>query len=180
VVYALKRQYAFANESIFGRLPFGFILAMGLGSMVIFGVLQAAFDYFQFPHRPFLEVMLRDLPLVIFPGAIGALTALLVQDSMWGRSASAQSKRIRDGLAFGMVMTVMLGVLLAIHQIVHMPVMEIVDGVTGWTFIVSFVLPTFLFGLIIGYAMIGRLREAAARCQVKRVPVLTKAVLATA
>ncbi len=60
-------------------------------------------------------------------------------------------------------MTVMLWVLLAIHLVVPMPVMEIVDRVSGWVFFASFVLPTFALGFIIGYAMIGRPREAAAR-----------------
>ncbi|OAF15612.1 hypothetical protein AYJ54_40365 [Bradyrhizobium centrolobii] len=178
LVYYFKRHYAFANENIFGRLPVGFILSVGLVSALIFFPVQATFDFYQFPDRPFGDVVLHELPLLIFPWGIGAMTALLVQDSTWGRR-SRQTRQLRDGLVFGGGMTVMLWMLLAIHHVVHMPVMEIVNGVSGWTFTLSFVLPTFAFGFIIGYAMIGRLREAAARCPVKR-PVLATPVLAGA
>ncbi|MEK9281527.1 hypothetical protein MTR72_18195 [Bradyrhizobium sp. ISRA442] len=178
LVYHFKRHYAFANESIFGRLPVGFILSIGVVSALIVFPVQATFDLYQFPERSFGDVVLHELPLLIFPWGIGAMTALLVQDSTWGRR-SRQTRRIRDGLVFGAGMTVMLWMLLTIHQFVHMPVMEIVDSVAGWRFMASFVLPTFAFGFIVGYAMIGRLREAAARCPVKR-PVLAAPVLAGA
>ncbi|MFT4115474.1 hypothetical protein [Bradyrhizobium sp.] len=178
LVYYFKRHYAFANETIFGRLPVGFILSVGLCSALIFLPIQAAFDFYQFPRRPYVDVVLHGLPLLIFPWGIGAMTALLVQDSTWGRR-SRQTRQMRDGLAFGGGMTVMLWVLLAIQQVIHMPVMEIVDLVSGWAFFASFVLPTFALGFIIGYAMIGRLREAAARCAV-RSPVLVSPSLASA
>jgi hypothetical protein len=165
LVYYFKRHYGFANETIFGRLPVGFILSVGLCSALIFFPIQAAFDFYQFPDRSYPDVVLRELPLLIFPWGIGAMTALLVQDSTWGRR-SRQTRQMRDGLVFGGGMTLMLWMLLAIHRVVPMPVMEIADRVFGWTFFLSFVVPTFAFGFIIGYAMIGRLREAAARCPV--------------
>ena len=165
LVYYFKRYYGFANETIFGRLPVGFILSIGLCSALIFFPIQATFDVYQFPDRSYPDVVLRDLPLLIFPWGIGAMTALLVQDSTWGRR-SRKTRRMRDGLVFGAGMTVMLWLLLAIHQFISMPVMEIVDRVSGGAFLLSFVLPTFAFGFIIGYAMIGRLREAAARSPV--------------
>lgn len=177
LVYHFKRQYAFANETIFGRLPVGFILTIGLCSALLFFPVQATFDFYQFPQRPYPDVVMHELPLLIFPWGIGAMTALLVQDSTWGRR-SRKTRQTRDGLVFGGGMTVMLWVLLAIHLVVPMPVMEIVDRVSGWVFFASFVLPTFAFGFIIGYAMIGRLREAAARCRV-RGPILASPVLAT-
>ncbi|MET4389076.1 hypothetical protein ABIB73_004845 [Bradyrhizobium sp. F1.4.3] len=178
LVYYFKRYYGFANETIFGRLPVGFILSIGLCSAVIFFPIQATFDFYQFPDRSYPDVVLRELPLLIFPWGIGAMTALLVQDSTWGRR-SRKTRRLRDGLVFGGGMTVMLWMLLAIHQVIPMPVMEIVDRVSGWAFFLSFVLPTFLFGFIIGYAMIGSLREAAARCPVRR-PVAASPALASA
>ncbi|MGX4806725.1 hypothetical protein [Bradyrhizobium guangdongense] len=165
LVYYFKRYYGFANETIFGRLPVGFILSIGLCSALVFFPIQATFDVYQFPDRSYPDVVLRDLPLLIFPWGIGAMTALLVQDSTWGRR-SRKTRRMRDGLVFGAGMTVMLWLLLAIHQFISMPVMEIVDRVSGGAFLLSFVLPTFAFGFIIGYAMIGRLREAAARSPV--------------
>jgi hypothetical protein len=179
LVYYFKRQYAFANETIFGRLPVGFILTIGLWSALIFFFpLQALFDFYQFPQKPYLDVVLHELPLLIFPWGIAAMVALLVQDSTWGRR-SRKTRRMRDGLVFGGGMTVLLWVLLAIHQVSPMPVMEVVDNVAGWSFFWSFVLPTFAFGFIIGYALIAWLREAAARVPV-RSPVLATASLASA
>jgi hypothetical protein len=163
LVYHYKQRYAFANENIFGRLPIGFILSIGLfGTLFIFLPVQALFDFFQFPEERFSKVVLDDLPLLIFPWGIGTMTALLVQDSIWGRR-SRQTRQFRDGLVFGGGMTVMLVMLLAIYQVVPMPVMRFVDGMPASTFFVSLAVPTFLFGFIIGYLMIGRLREAAAR-----------------
>jgi hypothetical protein len=162
LVYYFKRQYALANETIFGRLPVGFILTIGLCSALVFFPVQATFDFYQFPDRPYLDVVLRELPLLIFPWGIGAMTALLVQDSTWSRR-TRRTRKFRDGLVFGGGMTVMLFMLLAIHRMISIPVMKIVDHISGWTFVLSFVLPTFVFGFIIGYAMVGRLREAAAR-----------------
>ncbi|WP_426611049.1 hypothetical protein [Bradyrhizobium sp. McL0616] len=172
LIYYFKRYYGFANETIFGRLPVGFILSIGLCSALIFFPIQAIFDFYQFPDRPYPDVVLRELPLLIFPWGVGAMTALLVQDSTWGRR-SRKTRQMRDGLVFGGGMTVMLWMLLVIHQIVPMPVMEIVDDVSGWAFFASFVLPTFAFGFIIGYAMVGRLREAAARCPVWKADLAT-------
>lgn len=179
LVYYFKRHYAFANESIFGRLPVGFILTIGLWSALIFFFpVQAAFDFYQFPQKPFLDVVLHELPLLIFPWGIAAMAALLVQDSTWGRR-SRKTRRMRDGLVFGGGMTVMLWVLLAIHKVIPMPVMAVVDQVSGWAFFWSFVLPTFAFGFIIGYGLIAWLREAASRVPVRK-PALVTASLASA
>jgi hypothetical protein len=179
LVYYFKRQYAFANDTIFGRLPVRFILTIGLWSALFFFFpLQALFDFYQFPQRPYLGVVLHELPILIFPWGIAAMAALLVQDSTWSRR-SRITRRMRDGLVFGGGMTVMLWVLFAIHQVSPMPVMEVVDNVPGWAFLWSFVVPTFAFGFIIGYALIAWLREAAARVPV-RSPVLATTSLASA
>jgi hypothetical protein len=178
LVYHLKRQYAFANESIFGGVPIAFILTVGLLSTPIFGIIQAAFDVYQFPDRPRFDVIWHDLPLLIFPWGIAAMAALLVQDSTWSHR-SRITRRMRDGLVFGGGMTTMLWVLMAIHLISPMPVMEVVDNVPAWSFLWSFVVPTFAFGFIIGYALIAWLREAASRVPVGR-PTLATASLASA
>ena len=178
LVYYFKRQYAFANENIFGRLPVGFILTVGLwGALILFPV-QAAFDFYQFPQRPYLDVVLHELPVLIFPWGIAAMAALLVQDSTWGKR-SRKTRRMRDGLVFGAGMTVLLWVLLAIHQVSPIPVMDVVDNLSGWTFFWSFVLPTFAFGFTIGYGLMAWLREAASRVPVTR-PVMARPTLVSA
>ncbi|MGY0576010.1 hypothetical protein ACTGJ9_037455 [Bradyrhizobium sp. RDM12] len=176
LVYYFKRQFAFANENIFGRLPVGFILSVGvLGALLTLPV-QMWFDHSQFPRDPYPDVVLHELPLLIFPWGIGAMAALLVQDSTWDRR-SQQTRRMRDGLVFGGGMTLMLWVLLAIHQFAPMPVMGIVDHLSGSMFLLFFVLPTFAFGFIIGCGMIGRLREAAARCPVRNAVLTSPALM---
>jgi hypothetical protein len=165
LVYYFKRQFAFANENIFGRLPIGFIFWVGLLGGLITLPLQIWFDYTQFPERA--GAVLHDLPILIFPWSIGTMAALLVQDSTWDRR-SQKTRQMRDGLAFGGGLTVTLWLLLAIHRAFDIPVMEVVDHVSAGTFVLFFVLATFTFGFIIGYATIGRLREAAARCPVRK------------
>ena len=166
LVYHVKQRYAFANENIFGRLPMQFILLIGLvGTVVIFLPVPVFFDLYQFPGEPSSRVVLYDLPLLIFPWGFGTMTALLVQDSTWGRR-SRQTRQIRDGLVFGGGMLAMLAMSMAVYQVVPMPAMRLVDGMTALKFFVNLAAPSFLFGFIIGYLMIGRLREAAARCPV--------------
>lgn len=177
-VYHLKRQYGFANENIFGRMPAGFILSVGLFSALLFFLIQLPFDVYQFPKRPSIDVILHDLPLLIFPWGIGAMTALLVQDSTWDRR-SKHTRRVRDGLVLGGGMTVLLFLLLAIHQVIHMPAMELVDGISAETFVKSLLLPTFGLGFTVGCSMMEPLREAAARRQIKS-PVLTSPLLVSA
>jgi len=177
LVYHLKRQYAFANESIFGGVPVAFILMVGLVSAPIFCIIQAAFDVYQFPDRPRFDVIWHDLPLLVFPWGIAAMAALLVQDSTWS-NRSRITRRMRDGLVFGGGMTTMLWVLMAIHLVSPMPVMEVVDHVPAWSFLWSFIVPTFAFGFIIGYALIAWLREAAARCRPVSRPPLASSFLA--
>ncbi|MBR1090453.1 hypothetical protein JQ621_23550 [Bradyrhizobium manausense] len=163
VVYHYKQRYAFANENIFGQLPIGFILSIGLcTALIVFLPVQVLFDVLQFSDERLSQVVLYDLPLLIFPWGIGTMTALLVQDSTWGRR-SRRTRQLRDGLVFGAGMTVLLAVLMAIYQIVPMPVMRVVDDMSASTFFIDLVAPTFAFGLVTGYLMIGRLREAAAR-----------------
>ncbi|MBC9879086.1 hypothetical protein G8O24_17235 [Bradyrhizobium sp. INPA01-394B] len=178
LVYYCKRHFAFANENIFGRLPVGFILSVGLLGALLTLPAQIVFDRSQFPDGPDLDVALRELPVLIFPWGIGAMAALLVQDSTWDRR-SQQTRRLRDGLVFGGGMTVMLWILLAIHQFIPIPVMAVVDHQSGLKFLLVFVVPTFAFGFTIGWGMVGPLREAAARCAV-RSPVLTSPALMNA
>ena len=104
LVHHFKRHYAFANEGMFGQAPVGFILTAGLWSVILIFPLQAYFDYNQFSDRSFVQAVLGDLPLLLFPISIGTMTALLVQDSVWrglkpgesaGRMASSSARAWR-------------------------------------------------------------------------------------
>ncbi|WP_271614884.1 hypothetical protein [Bradyrhizobium sp. CCBAU 51627] len=177
LVYHFKQRYAFANENIFGRLPMQFILSIGLvGTVVIFLPVQVLFDLYQFPGEPSSRVVLYDLPLLIFPWGFGTMTALLVQDSTWGRR-SRQTRQMRDGLVFGGGMLAMLAISMAIYQVVPMPAMRLVDGMTASRFFANLAVPSFLFGFIIGHLMIGWLREAAARYPVWKQDLATPSLV---
>lgn len=173
LVYYCKRQFAFANENIFGQFPIGFILSIGLLGALFTLPAQIVFDHWQFPEGPDLDVALSELPVLIFPWGIGAMAAWLVQDSTWD-NRSEKTRRLRDGLVFGCGMTLLLVILVLIHWISPVPVMTSVDHHSVSEFLLYFVAPTFLFGFIIGCGMFGRLRDAAARRQV-RAPILSAA-----
>jgi len=161
LVHHLKRQYAFANEGIFGRAPIGFILSAGLLVVLPILPLQAYFDYNQFPDRHFMQVVLGDLPVLLFPWSIGTMTALLVQDSMWSSYKSRQMKRVLDGVVFGAGMVVAVLLISAIHRVSDIPVMELLDRTSTVVIVLGVFVCTFAFGFVIGYLVIARIRESS-------------------
>jgi len=163
LVNYFKRYYAFANEGLFKRLPLAFILSVGLLSALMIFPVQAYFDLYQFGDKEgYLWVLLHELPLLIFPWGIGAMTATLVQDSMWG-SVSRKEKQVRDGLVFGAGLTLLVLVLLVLHWSMHIPAMESVANNTPLMIVAELLLPTFGFGFVVGYLVMGRLREVSSR-----------------
>jgi hypothetical protein len=161
LVHYFKRHYAFANEGMFGRAPIGFILSAGLWSVVLIFPLQAYFDYNQFHDRNFMEVLLGDLPLLLFPWSIGTMTALLVQDSSWTSFKPGRTRRVMDGLVFGAGMALVVLLIWAIHKTSHIPVMELLDKASPAVIILGFFAATFAFGFVIGYLVIARIRESS-------------------
>jgi hypothetical protein len=159
LVHYLKRQYAFANEGIFGQPPVGFILSAGLLGALPILPLQVYFDYNQFPDRNFWQVVLGDLPVLLFPWSIGTMTALLVQDSMWSGYKSRQMKRVLDGLVFGAGMVVAVLLISAIHRLSDIPVMELLNRTSIVVMVLGVFVCTFAFGFVIGYLVIARIRE---------------------
>jgi hypothetical protein len=154
VVYYCKRKFAFANEVSLGRFPIGFILTVGIFSALLMFPFRAVFDYFQFPEQ-FMHVLVRGLPLSIFPWGTGAVTALLVQNSIWDAFKSEQMKRIMDGVTFGACFVLLILLLLSIHRIAPIPQMQ--QSLSPLWMIVS----SFGFGFVIGYLVIARVREAS-------------------
>jgi hypothetical protein len=161
LIHHLKRQYAFANEGIFGQAPIGFILSAGLLVVLPILPLQAYFDYNQFPDRHFMQVVLRDLPVLIFPWSIGTMTALLVQDSMWSNHKSRQVRRVLDGIVFGAGMVVAVLLISAIHRVSDVPVMELLNNTSNVVMFLGVFVCTFAFGFVIGYLVIARIRESS-------------------
>jgi hypothetical protein len=161
LVHYFKRQYAFANEGMFGQAPVGFILTAGLWGALLIFPLQAYFDYNQFYGRNFAEVVLGNLPLLLFPWSIGTMTALLVQDSMWSSYKSRTTRRVLDGVLFGGGMTLVVLLIWAIHKMSDVPAMELLNPASTAVLILGVFVTTFAFGFVIGYLAIDRIRESS-------------------
>lgn len=155
----LKRHYAFANEGMFSQVPTGFIVFAGLCSALLIFPVQAYFDYNQFHDRNFVRVVAGDLPLLLMPWSIAAMTALLVQDSTWRNFKSGRIKRVMDGVTFGTGMTLALLLIWSIHKISPVPVMEAMDGFSMAAMVLGVFAVTFAFGFVIGYLVIAPIRE---------------------
>jgi hypothetical protein len=161
LVHYCKRQYAFANEGMFGQPPIGFILSVGLWGALLILPLQVYFDYNQFYARNFAQVVLGDLPLLLFPWSIGTMTALLVQDSMWSSYKSRSMRRVLDGVVFGAGMVLAVLLIWVIHKMSDIPVMELLNSTSTAVIILGVFVCTFAFGFVIGYLAIARIRESS-------------------
>ncbi len=164
MVYHMKRNYAFANEGVFGGLPWKFIFTIGLAIALLILPLQVVFDHYQFRMGQPVGTedvynSIRGLPVLIYMWATGSIVALLAQDSIWNRPESERAKRVRDGLAFGAAWTFAVALLFAINHISPIPVMEKMANEAS-NMIVGLV-ATFLAGFVFGYCMMSFVREAA-------------------
>jgi hypothetical protein len=93
-----KRYFGFANENLRGRPPFGFIAAVGPVAMALAvavgigsrlsssGVAEAWSNYWSKDQWPWL----------LMPFTTATVTAFLVQDGRWSRTASDQIRRLKD------------------------------------------------------------------------------------
>ena len=160
IVYHLKRNYAFANEGVFGGLPWKFILSIGsLVALVMFPV-QAVFDYYQFKGAgAYGDILLSELPVLLYMWVTGSVVALLVQDSMWRGYGSPRAKRIMDGVAFGAAWLFAVALLFAIHEGFPIPIMKNMAEADFATFCLIFGF-TFVAGFVLGFFLIADFRHA--------------------
>jgi hypothetical protein len=167
MVTYFKRHYAFANENLFGGLPVLFILSVGLLTAALLFPVRAVFDYLQlhpYVHDgvtwTFPELLLHSLPLSLFPWSTGAVTAVLAQNSIWGKDRPTILKRVLDGAVFGTGMLVTIIVLRLIHSLLFIPQMvrpngTLLDATTVYVL-------TFVFGFVVGFLALERVREGSA------------------
>lgn len=153
IVYYCKRNFAFANEGALGRSPIEFILTVGIFTALLMFLLRAFFDYYQSPEQ-FKHALVGGLLLSVFPWGTGAVTALLVQDSIWDTFKSERVKRIMDGVTFGACFVLLILLILAIHQIVPIPQLQTMPPS-------RMILSSFGFGFVIGYLIMARVRQAS-------------------
>jgi len=156
IVYYCKRKFAFANETSLGRFPIEFILSVGFLSALLMFPFRALFDYYQFPPDQFTHALVGGLPLSLFPWGTGAVTALLVQHSIWDAFKSERVKRILDGVTFGACFVLLISLISTIHhQVAPIPQMQQPMSLL-WM-----ILSSFGFGFVVGYLVIARVREAS-------------------
>jgi hypothetical protein len=161
IVYYLKQRYAFANEGVFGGLPMTFILTVGVIAAILLLPARAVFEYYEYLDRHhgsisgFLQIFQQSLMFSLFTWATGAVTALLVQDSMWATVSSQRHRRVLDGLVFGIVWTAALCMIWAASRL-GVPINGIDKIPVG-----SALPTTFGLGFLVGYLAISRMREAS-------------------
>lgn len=159
IVYHLKRNYAFANEGVFGGLPFKFIFSIGFVTALLMSPVQSVFDYYQFPGD-YADTLMHGVPVLIYMWATGSIVALLVQDSMWSGFSSERAKRFMDGIVFGANWLFAVALLFAINRVFPIPIME---NMAKADFAIVALILGFCFaaGFVLGFCLMASVRQAA-------------------
>ncbi|WGD50818.1 hypothetical protein QA641_35335 [Bradyrhizobium sp. CB1650] len=159
IIYHLKRNYAFANEGVFGGLPYKFIFSIGIVTALLLFPVQAGFDYYQFPDD-YVVVLMHELPVLLYMWATTTVIALLVQDSMWRSLDSRWARRAMDGIVFGAVWVFAIGLLFAINQVFPIPVMEKLAKASLANIVILIFGFSFVAGFVLAFVLIAPLRQA--------------------
>lgn len=159
IVYHLKRNYAFANEGVFGGLPLRFILSIGMLAALLMFPVQAVFDYYQF-QTDYVDTLIGNLPVLLYMWVTASVIALLVQDSMWSSFDARRAKRIMDGVTFGAAWVFAIGLLFAINRMFPIPIMENMAKADFGRVSLIFAF-SFAAGFVLGFCLIAPIRHAA-------------------
>jgi hypothetical protein len=169
LVYFFKRNYAFANEGVFGRYPIGFILSVGILTAVLMCPVRIYFDFsFQFSNN----IVWENLALSLLPWITGVAIALLVQDSVWSHFKAEWTKRVMDGAALCAAMTLGMFLVWGIHELKEIPILKGLPFGRQLSFMV-------ILGFVIGYFVIYRVREASS-LRSSKTKVISSSVLVRA
>jgi hypothetical protein len=159
IVYHLKRNYAFANEGVFGGLPVKFILSIGILAALLMFPVQAVFDYFQF-EEDYVNTLIWNLPVLLYMWITASAIALLVQDSMWSSFDQWWEKQVMDGVALGVAWAFAIALLFAINMTFPIPILEKMAKADFGTIGLIFGF-TFAAGFVLGFCLIAPIRHAA-------------------
>jgi hypothetical protein len=103
-------RFGFACENLYGRTPWGFVMAAGLAAVVICAPIQFAFSWLiRGTTKEALAAIGRSYPWLLTAFATAATTAFLIQDSRWLQLPSRAVRRAADG--FVMAAATVAGVL---------------------------------------------------------------------
>ena len=92
-------RFGFACENLYGRTPWGFVMAAGLSAVVFCAPIQFAFSWLiRGTTKEALAAMGRSYPWLLTAFATAATTAFLIQDSRWSQFPSRAARRAADGL----------------------------------------------------------------------------------
>jgi hypothetical protein len=165
IVYHLKRNFAFANEGLFGGLPIRFILSVGFVTVLLIFPVQAVFDFYEFrrelgKYGGYLHVVVYDLPLLLYIWTTGAMTALLVQDSIWKEFVSEGAKRVMDGIAYGASMLFSIAALFAIDAVFPIPMLAKMPPLGSFESIFGIFVFSFISFFILGFLLMVGVRKA--------------------
>jgi hypothetical protein len=93
-----KQLFGFANESLYGRTPWGFVLSAGCGAVLAAMLVQSAFIAAGVNGGNGTSAFWRMVPWLPMPFAAAASIAYLVQDGRWSRIHSTMGRRFADVL----------------------------------------------------------------------------------
>jgi hypothetical protein len=112
-----KRRYGFANEDIYGRPPWAFIILAGLIAIGLAVLVSLGFRYLAFLDLGMAwKDFLSNLPWLLMAFSTAAVSAFLIQDSRWASTSSLWAKRMKDGLFMAVSMTITLYLVLWIYH----------------------------------------------------------------
>ena len=160
IVYHLKRNYAFANEGVFGGLPWKFILSIGsLVALVMFPVQAVFVTTINSRELDYGDILLSELPVLLYMWVTGSVVALLVQDSMWRGYGSPRAKRIMERRRFRRGLAVRCCAAVCDQQGFPIPIMKNMAEADFATFCLIFGF-TFVAGFVLGFFLIADFRHA--------------------
>jgi hypothetical protein len=114
-----KSRFGFANEDIYGRPPWKFIigaggLALGLAVLVGLGFRMVAFGTWDAAWNDFF----RSLPWLLMAFSTATVSAFLIQDSRWSSTPSLRAKRMKDALVMALSMILSTALVLALFHVI--------------------------------------------------------------
>jgi len=146
-----KRRYGFANEDIYGRPPWAFIIVAGLAALVLAALVSLGFRYLYFlDWSEALNDFSCNRPWLLMAFSTAAVSAFLIQDSRWASTSSLRAKRMKDALIMALSNSAMMVIVLLIFPAIIPDQCDVPNPVErmGW------ILPLpvgFSIGFLIGY-----------------------------
>jgi hypothetical protein len=153
-----KRRYGFANEDIYGRTPWAFILGAGVCAVVLAVLVGLGFRTLAFEKwNAALDDFLNSLPWLLMAFSTAAACAFLIQDSRWALASSPRARRMKDAAAMAASMIITLSIVLVLFHFIPYFSRDMVESLLQRKFMIMPV--TGIIGFLIGYLVPFQFRE---------------------